>query len=153
MKTKKKKSSIKDIANASGVSISTVSHVINKSKFVSEATTSKVLSAVKKLDYRPNIIARSLRTKKTRTIGVLLPDISQPFFAQVVRGMEQVATERKYTLVLGCTFYDLEEEKKQINSLLDQSIDGLIFFCGYDSYDHIKDAYDNQVPVVVSTGN
>ncbi len=149
MKNKNKKSSIKDIANASGVSISTVSHVINKSKFVSEPTTLKVLRAVKKLDYRPNTIARSLRTKKTRTIGVLLPDISQPFFAQVVRGMEQVATERKYTLVLGCTFYDLEEEKKQINSLLDQSIDGLIFFCGYDSYGHIKDAYNNQVSVVV----
>ena len=149
MKKIKKKTSIKDIAREADVSISTVSHVINKSKNVSEETQKKVKNAIKRLNYRPSIIARSLRTRKTRTIGVMLPDIAQPFFAQVVRGMEQAAKERKYTLVLGCTFYDLVEEKKQIDSLIDQSIDGLIFFCGYDSYDHIKEAHDNHVPVVV----
>ncbi len=149
MKTAKKKTSIKDIAREADVSISTVSHVINKSKYVSEETQEKVRKAIKKLDYRPNIIARSLRTRKTKTIGVMLPDIAQPFFAQVVRGMEQAAKIRNYTLVLGCTFYDLEEEKKQINSLIDQSIDGLVFFCGYDSYDHIKEVHENHVPVVV----
>ena len=149
MKRIKKKTSIKDIARAADVSISTVSHVINKSKYVSEETQKKVKKAISKLNYRPNIIARSLRTRRTRTVGVLLPDIAQPFFAQVVRGMEQAAKERKYTLVLGCTFYDLEEENKQIESLVDQSIDGLIFFCGYDSYSHIKEVQDNHVPVVV----
>ncbi len=149
MKRIKKKTSIKDIAREADVSISTVSHVINKSKYVSEETQRKVKKAISKLNYRPNIIARSLRTRRTRTVGVLLPDIAQPFFAQVVRGMEQAAKERKYTLVLGCTFYDLEEENKQIESLIDQSIDGLIFFCGYDSYAHIKEVQDNHVPVVV----
>lgn len=149
MRKKTKSPSIKDIAKEAGVAISTVSHVINKTKFVSDKKKEKVVHAIKKLNYRPNIIARSLRTKSTRTIGVFLPDIAQPFFAQVVKGIEEIAREREYTLILGCTFYDIEEEKKQINTLLDQSIDGLIFFCGYDSYDHIKDVYDNHIPVVV----
>jgi len=149
LERKIKKTSIKDIAKEAGVAISTVSHVINKTKNVSDITKDKVQNAIKKLNYRPNIIARSLRTKKTRTIGVILPDISQPFFAQVVRGIEQVARKRNYTLIMACSFYDIKEEERQMNTMIDQSIDGLMFFCGYDSYDHIKKAYDSNLPVVV----
>lgn len=123
MKKSIKKTSIKDIAHEAQVAISTVSHVINKTKYVSDDTCEKVSRAIKKLNYRPNIIARGLRTKSTRTIGVLLPDISQPFFAQVVRGIEEVARKRNYTLILGCTFYDIEEEEIQMNSMIDQFID------------------------------
>jgi LacI family transcriptional regulator len=144
-----KKTSIKDIAKKAGVAISTVSHVINKSKYVSDKTKEKVRSAIKELGYRPNIIARGLRTKSTRTIGVLLPDVSQPFFAQVLRGIEEIARLRNYTMIMGCTFYDVIEEERQMNSMLDQSIDGIIFFCGYDTYEHIKKVHDSNIPVVV----
>jgi DNA-binding LacI/PurR family transcriptional regulator len=144
-----KKTSIKDIAKKAGVAISTVSHVINKTKYVSEDTKDKEDKAIKELDYRPNIIARGLRTKSTRTIGVLLPDIALPFFAQVLRGIEEAARLRNYTMIMGCTFYDIQEEERQVNSMLDQSIDGIIFFCGYDLYEHIKKVHDSNIPVVV----
>ncbi len=144
-----KKTSIKDIAKKAGVAISTVSHVINKTKYVSEKTREKVNAAIQELDYRPNIIARGLRTKSIRTIGILLPDIAQPFFAQVLRGIEEAARLRNYTLIIGCTFYDICEEERQMNSMLDQSIDGIIFFCGYDLYAHIKKVHDSNIPVVV----
>ena len=144
-----KKTSIKDIAKEANVAISTVSHVINETKYVTDETREKVIKAIKKLNYRTNIIARGLRTKSIRTIGVLLPDISQPFFAQVLRGIEETARNRNYTLIMGCTFYDIEEEERQMNSMIDQSIDGLIFFCGYDTYNHIKKAYESNIPVVV----
>ena len=143
MKRSIKKTSIKDIAREASVSISTVSHVINKTKYVTDNTKERVSKAIKKLNYRTDIIARGLRTKSTRTIGVLLPDISQPFFAQVVKGIEESARIRNYTLILGCTFYDIDEEERQMNSMLDQSIDGLMFFCGYDTYEHIKRVYDS----------
>jgi len=148
-KKKPKKPSIKDIAAESGVAISTVSHVLNKTKFVSEKTTKKVLKVVNKFDYKPNIIARGLRIKSTRTVGVIVPDIAMPFFAQVIRGMEEVARKRKYTLILGCTFYDIGEEKRQVDALINQFIDGLIFFCGYDCPNHIKNIYEQNIPVVV----
>lgn len=148
-KKKPKKPSIKDIAAESGVAISTVSHVLNKTKFVTKETEKKVRKAVKKLDYRPNIIARGLRTRSTKTIGVMLPDISNIFFSQVLRGMEEIARKRQYTLIIGCTFYDIKEEERQVNVLIDKFIDGHIFFCGYDSYDHIKEVYNQNIPVVV----
>jgi len=149
LKEQVKKTSIKDIAKQSGVAISTVSHVINNTKFVSDKTRKKVMEAIESLHYRPNLIARGLRTKSTRNIGLLLPDISQPFFAQVVKGIEAVARLRNYTLIMGCTFYDIEEEKRQLNSMLDQNIDGIIFFCGYDTYEHIRKVHDSNIPVVV----
>ncbi len=149
MKEPVKKASIKDIAKQSGVAISTVSHVINNTKFVADTTREKVTKAINELHYRPNLIARGLRTKSTRTIGLLLPDISQPFFAQVVKGIEAVARLRNYTLIMGCAFYDIEEEKRQLNSMLDQNTDGIIFFCGYDSYGHIKRVHDSNIPVLV----
>jgi LacI family transcriptional regulator len=149
LKEQVKKTSIKDIAKKSGVAISTVSHVINNTKFVADNTREKVTKAINELHYRPNLIARGLRTKSTRTIGLLLPDISQPFFAQVVKGIEAVARLRNYTLIMGCAFYDIEEEKRQLNSMLDQNTDGIIFFCGYDSYGHIKQVHDSSIPVLV----
>jgi len=97
MKRSVKKTSIKEIAQEAGVAISTVSHVINKTKYVKDETKERVIKTIKKLNYRPNIIARGLRTKSTRTIGVLLPDISQPFYAQVVKGIEEAARIRNYT--------------------------------------------------------
>lgn len=150
MKKKIIRSSIKDVAKEAGVSISTVSSVINKNKFVSEEREKRILAAIKKLKYRPNIIARGLRIKSTRAVGVILPDIAQPFFAQVIRGMEEAARRRNYTLILGCSFYDISEEERQMNILMNQFVDGIIFFCGFDSHDHIRMVHDSGIPVVVT---
>lgn len=150
--SKKRKSgvtSIKDIASEAGVAISTVSNVINETRFVAENTKEKVLDAIEKLNYRPNIIARGLRIKSTRAIGVILPDISSSFFSQVIYGIEEIARQRDYTMILGCTNFDFREEVKIANKLLDSFIDGLIFFSGFDNYEFIKKIYDRNIPIVV----
>jgi len=149
VKKKGKRPSIKDIASEAGVNISTVSHVLNKSKFVMDVTKKRVLDAVEKLGYRPNMVARSLRTKKSRAVGVIVPDIANPFFAQVIRGMEEVTRQRKYTLILACSFYNPRVERDQIDILMDHFIDGLIFFCGYDSPENVDFTQKNHFPVVV----
>ncbi len=143
-----KKVSIKDIAKEAGVTISTVSHVLNDSKHVTPPTAEKVRQAVDKLGYRPNRIARSLRTHSTEVVGVIVPDIKNPFYAIIIQEMERVARERGFTLILGCTFYDLEEEKRQMQVLMDQFIDGLIFFGGYDCEEHLQYARERDIPVV-----
>lgn len=148
---KKKKqfnSSIKDIAQEAGVAISTVSNVINKTRFVTSQTRDKVLSAVEKLNYRPNIIARGLRTHSTRTVAVIVPDMSSSFFSQVINGIEEIARKRNYTMILGCTSFDFKEEARITNVLLDSFIDGFIFFSGFDNYEFTKRVYDNGVPIV-----
>ncbi len=143
-----KKPSIKDIAKEAGVTISTVSHVLNESKFVTPPTAEKVRNAVEKLGYRPNKIARSLRTQSTEAVGVIVPDLKNPFYAIIIQEMERVARQRGYTLVLGCTFFDLDEEKHQMQVLMDQFADGLIFFGGYDSVEHLRYVSDRNIPVV-----
>ena len=141
MQKAKKQVSIKDIAREAGVSISTVSYVINNKNNVGKKTREKVLKIIDDLNYRTNTIARSLRTKTTKTIGVIVPDISTPFTSQVVKGMEEIARLRGYTIILGCSFYDLYEEEKQINVFLDQRADGIVFFNGFDNYGSVKSVY------------
>lgn len=143
-----KKLSIKDVAKEAKVSISTVSYVVNNKRFVGEERKKRVLEAVEKLNYRPNIIAKGLRTKKIRAIGVLASDLN-PYYSQVIKGMEEVARKRNYILILGCTFYDPTEEKRQMDLLLNNFIEGIIFLCGYDSFEHLKIVYDNKIPIVV----
>lgn len=91
---------MKDVARLAGVSTSTVSHVINNNRFVSEAIREKVTAVVSQLNYAPSALARSLKMNQTRTIGMLLTASSNPFFAEVVRGVERSCYEREYSLIL-----------------------------------------------------
>src|SRR5687767_14250288 len=91
---------IKDIARRAGVSTATVSHVINETRFVSPELRERVLTAVAELDYRPNAVARGLRQKKTRTIGLVVPDNSNPFFAEVAKGVEDAGYEAGVSTIL-----------------------------------------------------
>lgn len=143
------KSTIKDIADEAGVSICTVSRALNNKNYIADETKKKVYAAVEKLNYRPNIIARSLRTNKTKTIGVIIPDISVPYFSNIVKIIEQCARKRGYTLLLGCSFYNLREEECQVEVLIDQVIDGLILFGGFDNYEHIKKIKEKKIPLVL----
>jgi len=145
---KLKNPSIIDIAKTAKVAISTVSNVINDKDLVTEKTRKKVLKAIDKLGYKPNIIARSLRTKKTRTIGSIVYDISNPFVAQIVRGMEEVAKNRGYIMVLGCTFNEKSEEKRQVDVLINQFIDGLVIVSGQDNADIYSKVKKKKIPIV-----
>ncbi|VEB52007.1 ribose operon repressor [Salmonella enterica subsp. enterica] len=91
---------MKDVARLAGVSTSTVSHVINKDRFVSETITEKVEAAIKSLNYAPSALARSLKLNQTRTIGMLITASTNPFYSELVRGVERSCFERGYSLVL-----------------------------------------------------
>ncbi|MCL5072434.1 MAG: LacI family transcriptional regulator [Actinobacteria bacterium] len=148
MSRKLKNPSIKDIAREAGVAISTVSYVVNNKDLVADKTKKKVLRAIDKLGYKPNFIARSLRTRKTNTIGVIVYDISNPFVAQIVRGMEEIVKMRGYIMVLGCTFNDSSEEKRQINVMINQFIDGLLIVSGSDNEKMYKKIITKKIPLV-----
>jgi LacI family transcriptional regulator len=149
LKKKNKVTSIKDVAKKARVSISTVSNALNDSRYVKKETKEKILEVARGLNYTPNIIARGLKTRSTRTVAVIVPDISNQFFAQVIKGIEEVAKQRKYNVLLTCSYYDVSEEKRSIEILKQQFVDGFLFISGYNSFEHIKSLNDDRVPVVV----
>src|SRR6056297_3406123 len=91
---------IKDVAKKAEVSIATVSHVINNTRYVSPELTIKVKKAMEELRYQPNAVARSLKTEKTQTIGLIVSDISNPFFSTLVRGVEDTAMKNKHSVIV-----------------------------------------------------
>nr|WP_067426509.1 ribose operon transcriptional repressor RbsR [Duffyella gerundensis] len=120
---------MKDVARMAGVSTSTVSHVINNNRFVSEGVREKVQSAIGQLNYAPSALARSLKMNQTRTIGMLLTASSNPFYAEVVRGVENSCYERGYSLVLCNTAGDEERMNRSLETLLQKRVDGLLIMC------------------------
>jgi LacI family transcriptional regulator len=120
---------MKDVARLAGVSTSTVSHVINNNRFVSDSVRDKVLSAVKELNYAPSALARSLKLNQTRTIGMLVTTSNNPFFAEVVRGVEGSCYERGYSLILCNTEGDVSRMNQSLETLLQKRVDGLLMMC------------------------
>jgi LacI family transcriptional regulator len=119
---------IYDVAKRAGVSTYTVSSVLNRSAYVSPELTKRVREAVQALDYTINDLARSLQTRRTRTVGMLIPDIANPFYAKVVRGVEEVLKNAGYSLILGSTYNDREEQARYIGVFRSKQIDGLLLF-------------------------
>jgi LacI family transcriptional regulator len=119
--------SIKDVAKEAGVSIATVSRVLNDVDVVNEETKKKVKDAIVKLGYRPNIVARSLKTQRTRTVGILIPDISSQIYPEIVRGTEDVANIYDYNIILCNSDSDLEKEKEYLRVLKEKMVDGVLY--------------------------
>jgi LacI family transcriptional regulator len=105
---------IKEVAELAGVSVATVSRFMNNSGYVGKASREKVEKAIKLLDFSPNEVARSLYQKKSKLIGLLLPDIANPFFPLVAKGVEDKIKESGYSLILGNVQGDLEKEKEYL---------------------------------------
>lgn len=126
---------IADVAKEAGVSTMTVSRVLNGKGELRPDTRDRVLRAIAKLNYRPSAIARSLATRRTRTIGLMVPDITNPFFPEIVRGAEDAAWRARYTVVLSNTDEDLEREAATIERLEDNRVDGVIL-CSARLPDH-----------------
>lgn len=118
--------SIKDIAVRAGVSTTTVSHVLNKSRYVHPETEARVLKAIEELNYKPNMLARSLRRRTTNTIGLLVSDVENPFFSEVARAVEATAYQRGYNMIFCNTDEDLEKEILYVDVLFAKQVDGLI---------------------------
>jgi LacI family transcriptional regulator len=118
---------LKDVSDMTGLSISTISYVLNGKKKVKEATYQKIMKAIEEIGYTPNLLARSLKTRITLTIGICIPEISNEFFTEIVQGIDAVASMQDYSIILCNTNDDAEREKKLVNSLLSKNIDGILF--------------------------
>jgi LacI family transcriptional regulator len=143
---------ILDVALKAGVSIATVSRVVNKSEHkVNPATQEKVLAAISELDYRPNALAKGLLMKKTMTIGIIIPDISNPYYAEIVRGIQDTADRAGYAVMLHNTDGKQERIIRHIYLLREKSVDGVIF-CGgiineYETLSILKELKERVVVV------
>lgn len=121
-----KRATMHDVAQTAGVSLMTVSRVVNNKDDVSQVTRDRVMGVIEHLNYRPSSIARGLATQRTGTLGVVVPDISNPFFASIVRSAEEEAYSKDYSVFLGNTNEDPERELAVLQSLEDKHVDGLI---------------------------
>lgn len=128
--------SIRDVARLAGVSFTTVSHVLNGTRKVSESAHERVMRAVHEINYVPSALARSLRVSKTRTLGVLVPDISNPFCSEITLGIEDGARQADYSVVLGNTGQEGDQQTHQIKNMLSQRVDGLLLVAGI--FDHSR---------------
>lgn len=128
MAARKKNVTMSDVAARAGVSIKTVSNVINDWPYVTDETRLKVMQAIEAVGYRPNRMARSLVTGETRAIGVVIPDISNPFFGMAIRGCEDVLFEAGYSIFLCNTNEDVDRERYYLDELLSRGVDALILW-------------------------
>jgi len=118
---------IVDIARLAGVSKATVSRVINnKNEGVSTETRERILRIIRDVGYKPNLMARSIVTSRTKTIGLIIPDIQNPFFPQMVRGVEDCAVSQGYTVFLCNSDMDMEKQQKYFDTFVEKRVDGLI---------------------------
>lgn len=149
----KRKTTIKDIADAAGVSVALVSFVMNNmsgGKYrVSAKTTKKILSIAEELDYQPNNAARSLRKGRSNTIGVILSDISNPFFSDIARCIEDKAYQYKYTVIFGSTDEDAAKLDNLIKVFINKGVDGLIIVPCDGAQKHIEKVLEANIPLVL----
>lgn len=117
---------IKEVADLAGVAVGTVSHVITGSVPVSDALRRKVWAAVRELDYHPNHVARSLKTSKTRTLGIIVPDMTIPYFPKVIRGAEAAARKRGYSLIAVNSDDDGDRQRDLLSLLRSQRVEGVL---------------------------
>jgi LacI family transcriptional regulator len=140
---------IKDVARLANVSIATVSRVLNGTKRANPETREKVMSAVELTGYRPNALARGLVNKRTHAIGVMIPEISNEIFAQVINGLESILDAKGYSIFLAITNGNEEKELKYFQSFEDKKIDGIILSGVKYSSNHKQFFSNKKIPAVV----
>ena len=141
---------IYDVAREAGVSMATVSRVVNGNKNVKENTRKKVLEVIDRLDYRPNAVARGLATKRTTTVGVVITDINNTYFSTLAKGIDDIAEMYKYNIVLANSDEDDEKEVAVVNTLFSKQVDGVIFM-GYHLTEKIRSEFSrSRTPVVLA---
>ena len=139
---------MKDIARLAQVSTSTVSHVINGSRFVSDEIREKVMRIVVELNYTPSYIARSLKVKATKTIGLLVTATNNPFFSEVMAGVEQYCQKNQYNLIIATTGGDAKRLQQNLQTLIHKQVDGVLLMCG-DSRFQADMELEVSLPLVV----
>ncbi len=150
----KRKVTLKQIAKELDVSISTVSKALRNSKEISEDTRQKVQAFAKLYNYRPNNIALSLKNRKTKTIGIIIPEIVHHFFSKVIRGIELVANKRGYNVIVGLSNESFDKEVINMEMLANGSIDGFILSISKETlqqqdYHHFIETINQGMPIVM----
>src|SRR5690625_5047417 len=141
---------IYDVAREANVSMATVSRVVNGNPNVKPVTRKKVLATIEQLGYRPNAVARGLASKKTTTVGAIIPDISSIFFAELARGIEDIATMYKYNVILSNSDQNKEKEIQLIDTMYEKQVDGILFMGGNITEEHVQQFSSASVPVVLA---
>jgi LacI family transcriptional regulator len=140
---------IYDIARLAGVSTATVSKVFNQTGNISEKTRRRILEISKELNYQPNVLASALNGKKTFSLGLLIPDMVNPFFAELARHVEDRAQELGFNLIICNTDNDMKKEIKYIQLLRQKSVDGIIVATGVRNDEFLKELIDQRVPIAL----
>ena len=141
---------IDDVARVAGFSKSTVSRVLNdRTQYMRKETRQRVLKAMDDLGYRPSAVARSLVSKRTHTVGLLISDVGNPFYPEVIHGVEDVAMEAGYDVFLCNTSYDLKRGMAFVRSLADKQVDGTMLMSSSMSDELVLELAHHQIPVVV----
>lgn len=139
---------IKDVAQKSGFSICTVSRTLSGKGYIKEETRQKIMAAVKELDYHPNTLAANLKTGKKQTLALILPSLTDIYYAKLEKYMESYASEKNYIIYLSNTEYDLEKEKKIIDTIRGMDIAGVIIAPATSEHSHIMKLADAHIPYV-----
>jgi len=147
---KSSQATIKDIARELGISPSTVSRALKDHPDISAKTRKAVKELAKKLNYEPNAIALSLRSRSSRTIGVIIPEIVHYFFSSVISGIEEIAYESGYTVIICQSNEDYDKEKNIIHTLMSKRVDGILVSVSKTTtnYDHFLELQKSNIPVV-----
>lgn len=143
---------IYDVAREAAVSMATVSRVVNGNPNVKPATRKKVLEVIDRLDYRPNAVARGLASKKTTTVGVIIPDVSNVYFSSLARGIDDVATMYKYNIILANSDNNSQKEIQVLNTLLAKQVDGIIYM-GNKISDELRTQFDRSKTPIILAGS
>ncbi len=143
-----KRTTLRDVAREAGVSIKTVSRVVNGEPAVNEATAARVEEAIERLGYRPNELARGLKGRRSRTIGLVIDDVSNPFMATCAQAIEAVAREHGHAMILCDSHADLETEGDYVGLLTRRRVDGLLLVPARGRDDHLKVESEAGLPVV-----
>lgn len=143
-----KKASMLDVAKEAGVSVATVSHVINNDKAVSSKTRETVQKAIEKLSYSPNLVARGFKTGKRGIIGFIVPDIANPFFATLIEEVESIICKEGYQLIIVNTKETKESEYENIKILSSSFVDGFIIASTLEDFKELKGALPDGFPAL-----
>ncbi|MBT2569028.1 catabolite control protein A [Planococcus sp. ISL-110] len=141
---------IYDVAREANVSMATVSRVVNANQNVKPATRKKVLKVIEELGYRPNAVARGLASKKTTTVGVIIPDISNSMYAELARGIEDIATMYRYNIILSNSDQNQNKELQLLETMLGKQVDGIVFMSDVISTELLYEMERSSTPIVLA---
>lgn len=148
---KKNKATIHDIAEKLNITASTVSRALNDNPRISDATKKKVLKIAKQINYQPNHIASALRSGKSRLVGVIVPTANRNFFSSVIRGIEDIANNLNYKIIISQSYDEFEKEVQNVEALLNARVDGVMASIGKttENVEHFQKILEKSIPLVL----